>query len=50
MSYTDAFDFVSKFYTQKTHSGKASMSFTSGLYLTPLVRLNVLKRDREVDG
>lgn len=30
MSYTDAFDFVSKFYTQKTHSGKASTSFTSG--------------------
>ncbi|KAI0003416.1 DNA mismatch repair protein MSH3 [Russula compacta] len=29
MSYTDAFDFVSQFYTQKTHCGKASASFTS---------------------
>jgi len=34
LSYTDAFDFVSQFYTQKTQSGKASTSFTSGLYLT----------------
>jgi DNA mismatch repair protein MSH3 len=50
MSYTDAFDFVSKFYTQKTHTGKASTSFTSGLYLTLLVCLRVLKHDREVNG
>ncbi|KAI0247060.1 DNA mismatch repair protein MSH3 [Lactifluus subvellereus] len=30
MSYTDAFDFVSQFYTQKTQCGKASTNFTSG--------------------
>ncbi|KAI9456446.1 DNA mismatch repair protein MSH3 [Russula earlei] len=30
MSYTDAFEFVSQFYTQKTQGGKVSTSFTSG--------------------
>lgn len=30
MSYTDAFDFVSQFYTRKTSSGKASANFVSG--------------------
>ncbi len=39
MSYTDAFDFVSKFYTQKTYSGRASTSFMLGLYSSPLIRL-----------
>jgi hypothetical protein len=50
MSYSEAFDFVSKFYTQKTHFGKASTSFKSGLYFDTVHPLRVLKHCRKVDG
>lgn len=50
MSYSEAFDYVSEFYTQKTHCGKASTSFKSGLYLDTVHLLRVLKHCREVDG
>lgn len=49
MSYTDAFDFVSQFYTQKTQCRKASTNFTSGLYFV-LIMIWVLTNHRQING
>ncbi|TFY77098.1 hypothetical protein EWM64_g6915 [Hericium alpestre] len=39
MSYTDAFEFVSDFYTKKTKNAKASESFTSGKLMAAVTDL-----------